>query len=352
MANRCAHHPLESAVTTCSSCRRGLCLACWRSNVEKQPWCELCVYQLTRSGSRSALAVVFFLFGVAAGAWLLRHDFQRIERPSGFFWLLYALCVCLISAYLATRDPPHQLTIERRAEADTPTVPSGARVGHPYGAALLRASRLVASPLSGLWTSVLLIGCMGTAALAVPWLLRLPRWIEAEAVIAIWWSLWCIILTLLLYRGWRLSDDHVLAKPRMPWGSSKPAREPSLPGEVANDGLGCLEVLDLELLVLALTLMVIFGAAWLVVELALPGLFFCAYLLVRSSLARVANDEHACEGQLGRALRWGALWSSVVALPLAACVLLAHQMWRQPAELQQPRAPVAPAQSTSRPTAP
>ena len=94
------------------------------------------------------------------------------------------------------------------------------------------------------------------------------------------------------------------------------------------EGLGCLDVLEVEAVVLVLVLSAVLGAAWLVVELAVPGLFFCAYLLVRSSLAHVANDRHACEGQLGRALLWGALWSSVVALPLAACVLVAHRLWR------------------------
>ncbi len=297
------------------------------------------MHQRTTSGSRSALAVVFVLLSVAAAAWVLHDNFRRVETPAWGFWIAYALGVCLVSAYLATREPPRELAIERRAEAETPAVPPGARVGHPYRAALRRASRLVASPLSGLWTSVLLMACMGAAALAVPWLLHLPRWIEAEAVIAIWWSMWCIILTLLLYRGWRLSDDHVLAKPRLPWGASRPIQ----PGDVTGDPIGCLEALDLEVLLLGLTLIVILGVAWLVVELAVPGLFFCAYLLVRSSLAHVANDRHACEGRWGRALRWGALWSSVVALPLAACVLLAHQLWRQPAELQEPGAATAPA---------
>lgn len=181
------------------------------------------------SGSRSALAVVFFLLSVAVATWLLRHDFQRVEPPSWGFWLVYALGVCVISAYLARREAPPDLAIERRPEAEPPAVPPGARVGRPYRAALRRASRLVASPVSGLWTSVLLLGCMGAAALAVPWLLHFPKWIEAEAVIAIWWTMWCIILTLLLYRGWRLSDDHVLAKRARPGGRPGPCATRAVP---------------------------------------------------------------------------------------------------------------------------
>jgi hypothetical protein len=240
--------------------------------------------------------------------------------------------------YLVARQPRSpDLVIEERAEREQPAVQPGARVGRPYRVALRRASRLVASPLSGLWTSVSLLGCMLTAAVAVPWLLRLPKWIEAEAVIAIWWGLWCCILTVLLYRGWRLSDDHVLASSRVR-GNRPPARAASEDG-----GPSWLDLGGGDELLIVLLLALVFGAAWLVVELAVPGLFFCAYLLVRTSLAHVANDRHGCEGQLGRALGWGVLWSTLVALPLAACVLLAHQWWRPPAGLYEPDRVTAPA---------
>jgi hypothetical protein len=338
MRNGCAFHPLESAITVCSSCRRGLCSACWRRNVEKQPWCEQCVQHLASSGSPTALALVFLLLSVGTGAWLWRKDFDPFLQPPWFFWLLYAVGVCVISVYLVARQPRSpDLVIEERAEREQPAVQPGARVGRPYRVALRRASRLVASPLSGLWTSVSLLGCMLTAAVAVPWLLRLPKWIEAEAVIAIWWGLWCCILTVLLYRGWRLSDDHVLASSRVR-GNRPPARAASEDG-----GPSWLDLGGGDELLIVLLLALVFGAAWLVVELAVPGLFFCAYLLVRTSLAHVANDRHGCEGQLGRALGWGVLWSTLVALPLAACVLLAHQWWRPPAGLYEPDRVTAPA---------
>jgi hypothetical protein len=59
------------------------------------------------------------------------------------------------------------------------------------------------------------------------------------------------------------------------------------------------------------------AASWLFVELIFPALFFVVYVLVRSALARVTNDEHACTGQLARAAGWALVWSSVYTAPLA-----------------------------------
>lgn len=96
----------------------------------------------------------------------------------------------------------------------------GRRVSKPLHTALARSLTLVASPLSGLWTSTLLIASMIVVALIVPHLLHLPRWIEAEWTVLVWWSIWATLLTLLLYRGWRISDDHVLALPRTIWNDN------------------------------------------------------------------------------------------------------------------------------------
>jgi hypothetical protein len=77
-------------------------------------------------------------------------------------------------------------------------------------------------------------------------------------------------------------------------------------------------------LVAALAAAVALGAAWLLVELVVPALFFLAYALVRGALARVANDEHGCEGSLVRAATWGALWATVYVAPLALVVWALH----------------------------
>ncbi|MEO8178806.1 MAG: hypothetical protein ABI895_08240 [Deltaproteobacteria bacterium] len=344
MSKACANHPLEPALTVCSSCRRGLCSACWRHNVEKRSWCELCVHHLTSTGNASALAVVFFLLSVAVATWLLRRGGDQFGWG---LWFCFGIAVCIITAVLARRGPnEHGLSVELRVE-DSPALQPATKGGVRYRAVVLHASRLVASPVSGVWTTVVLLSCMTTVAIAIPWLLRLPKWIEAEAVVALWWAVWGAVLTTLLYRGWRLADDHVLAPPRAPWARPRSATRGA---EKVVDGVDFVEALACgEGALLALLVAGLFVAAWLAVELVVPALFFFAYLLVRKSLARIANDHHGCERRWWRALAWGVLWSSAYALPLAASVFLAHRLWPPPTglllEMTAPTVSVAPGAS-------
>jgi hypothetical protein len=201
-------------------------------------------------------------------------------------------------------DAPHRVVTLR--PLDAPAAAAATRP-HPYRSRLRAASRLVASPVSGLWTASLLLACMTVVAVALPGLLNLPRWLETEAVVATWRTIWSAVLTTLLYRGWRLSDDHVLAPPRAPWRRSEENPWAGRSDGALNgcDLVGCFDVDGCGAVALALAAVAfgfILAAAWLVIELALPALFFVAYLLVRTSLARVANDHHGCEGRLGRAL--------------------------------------------------
>ena len=123
--------------------------------------------------------------------------------------------------------------------------------------------------------------------------LHLPHWVEAELVLSLWWAGWAAVLTTLLYRGFRLSDDHVLAAPRFDWPSRRKTSEAS-----GCDPVGCIDLGGWgEALLGALLLVVTFAASWLVVELVVPALFFLSYLLVRGALARVTNDDHACAGR-------------------------------------------------------
>jgi hypothetical protein len=64
------------------------------------------------------------------------------------------------------------------------------------------------------------------------------------------------------------------------------------------------------------------------VELVVPALFFSTYVLVRGALARVANDDHGCEGSLARAAGWGALWATVYIAPLGLLVFALHAFVR------------------------
>lgn len=182
---KCANHPVEQAVTVCSSCRRGLCSACWQRNLNGNPCCELCLHHLTSTGTNLAIAVAFLLV------------------------------------------------------------------------------------------------CSGVAA-RVPWD-RSRKGSKSEA----------------------LSDA-------LSWGC---------------DPLGCGDLTGCGETAFVLTLVAaILGAVWLMVELAVPALFFLAYFLVRTSLARVANDHHDCESHLGRALGWGLVWASLYAAPLALVIFVAHRL--------------------------
>jgi hypothetical protein len=173
---------------------------------------------------------------------------------------------------------------------------------------------------------------MIVVAIALPGLLSLPRWLETEAVVAAWWTSWTAVLTTLLYRGWRLSDDHVLAPARAPWRRSEKNQRTGGINDAALNGcdlVGCGDAGGCgEVVLAAVAFGLILAAVWLVIELALPALFFVAYVLVRSSLARVANDHHDCEGRLGRALLWAAIWASVYALPLALAIVAIHWFQR------------------------
>ncbi len=334
MAADCANHPTQAAVTRCASCRRALCADCWARNVDGTPWCEQCIHHLTSKGSSVAVAIVFFVLGVATAFGGAHWEYARAREVHHFVWGSIGIGAAVLAIILGLRDPAKRhAKIEPRPFDAVPSIGPDARPGHPYRAALHRTARMVASPVSGRWTATLLLGCMVIVATGLSGALRLPHWIEAELVLAGWWAIWVVALTTLLYRGWRISDDHVLAAPRLPWNTSKDASTPERSGRRGSmwdgcDPSGCAPDLDGcgEAALVAVVVVGLLVAAWLIVELVAPGLFFLAYLLVRGALARVANDEHDCGAHFGRALGWGLIWATIYALPLAIA-LLAVQSW-------------------------
>jgi hypothetical protein len=70
------------------------------------------------------------------------------------------------------------------------------------------------------------------------------------------------------------------------------------------------------------------AGVWFIVEIAVPGLAFLAYLLIRGSLAHVVNDRHHCRGRLGAAVSWGLLWATLYVLPLALFTWAVHLSWK------------------------
>ncbi len=226
--------------------------------------------------------------------------------------------------------PPLPSSAERPVEAPPPRVRFVRHLAH----------RARLPRLSGRAGAAWLIVCLLLPAFLIPAAVRLPIWIDFEIVLGIWWLVWLLVLARLLYTGQRVTDDHALQAPRSWFGArgdaaKKPPRQSASGGGwldglnwgggSAFDGeafaIGCLIVVGLILLV---------GAVWFLVEIAVPVIAFLLYGVVRGMLARVVNDRHHCHGRVGRSLAWGGLWATVYIAPLALAVWFIHYAHRTP----------------------
>ena len=179
--------------------------------------------------------------------------------------------------------------------------------------------------LSGKVSAAVLIGCFLMTAALIPIVLRKDPWIDGEIVVGLWWLVWIIALSICLYHGHKVSDDHELKSPRS-WGLKNllsgwgwdvgDAAWIDLGGSGSEAcAIGCLIIAALPLLILLI---------WVLVEVAIPGILFIAYILVRGQLAHVANDKHSCQGSVLRSILWGTLWATVFTAPLAGLVCFVH----------------------------
>lgn len=190
-----------------------------------------------------------------------------------------------------------------------------------------RLAKTVQLPmLSGKASALILVACFVLTAVLIPMALKLDRWIEYEIVLAVWWLLWAVMLTAILYKRKRVSHDYQWREPRK-WFNIKDLTNwygGMDPGPItlpADDVVGTACLVILVLLILAPALICL---AWVVIEVALPAVAFVMYLVVRGMLARVANDWHGCQGNLLKAAFWGTLWATVYTLPLALVVWAVH----------------------------
>jgi hypothetical protein len=196
----------------------------------------------------------------------------------------------------------------------------------PKRRAFLKRARL---PLvSGKTSVAVMLLCLGaTAVWIIPFARKLPPWIDVEIVLALWWCVWTVTLTRLLYTGRRLSDDHELGSPRSWFSSDKSSR---------NTAWGLLDIplegCAVEGCATVFAFLFIIGLAiaglWLMFEVIIPLFAFVMYSLVRGMLAKVANDEHSCEGQPLRSFGWASVWATVYVAPLALLVWLVHLIYR------------------------
>jgi hypothetical protein len=303
----------------------------------ERPACARCAYEAaTRPQRRVSLAVFFVSFAGGIGFWLTRkYDLWPDQAGSLYFGGGVAVLVAgLIGA--SARDASRPDVVRREPEeTDTPMEGAFAGTGNPYRAGARRVMLAVSPRVSGKVTALVVVASLVAAAVLVPASLRLPRWIEAEMVLGIWWLVLAVTLVVLLYRGFRLKDDLVYFVPwDRPAAPDKPGTEgPNRRGLGSGGcvGDGCSGV-DGEgaavIVVVVIALVVALGAAWLMVEIAMPLLFFLMYTVLMRAIRRAASDRRGCEGDLVKALGSGALWATIYVLPIAALTWAVHALHR------------------------
>lgn len=317
----CAVHFEEPSAASCLSCGRPMCLECYARDVDGAPWCEACIALLERPTPwilYVAGAVVGF-GGLVAGALTLGRRLELGEELVVSVLIVAALIVGVTAYKLHGRADRARAARVITARAKAP--PRQAPGQSPYRGRLRRLARAVAPPLSGQMTVLVTVMLMALIAGTVPTVLTLPRWIEWELVMGGWWLVWTGIFSVLLFRGWRVADD-------LP-DLSKGKNDSSGSGKGILEGLGSLGdpgCVDPEGCAVAILFLIALGVAlllsWLLVELVLPVVIAAAYWLMLRALSRVANDHHDCEGHLGRAVGWAALWALVYTAPLAVVIAI------------------------------
>jgi hypothetical protein len=173
----------------------------------------------------------------------------------------------------------------------------------------------------------LLVVGLAAVALLVPLQLHRPAWIEAEAVLGVWWTLWTVLLTWLLFVGVGLHDDLTVspgttADDGARWWHSIGWLDPGQLGEVewlGADALGCLMPL-----VVLLLLGVFILLAVMLTEVVFPLVVPLGYAVVLWMLTRVLHHHPACHRNLARSLGLGVWWASVYTAPLALAVVAMH----------------------------
>jgi len=314
----CSNHPEVSALARCHRCNDGLCNDCFRLLLDRSPICDRCAAELERGPpSRWPFGIAFASIGatlsLAAARW-------QGADPSWEIWGFAVVLSVVIGVIIGFTGPKRASAVapnlhEREVELE-PDPDLLARAAHPYRTRVARVVRRIV-PLSGRSTAALLTAAFVVSAIAVPSTLRWPHWVEAELVLAVWWTAIFGLLTTLLFKGLRLTHDHrfELGTPSLGKGSSSV----DLSGCSVGDGCG-------EALLIVLVLAVAAVLAWALVEIVLPLLFFGIYYFVVKAIGRVARDTHGCAGNLGRSALWGALWSTLYLVPIAGLVWGAHAL--------------------------
>jgi len=340
---RCAVHDEREAVARCARCATPMCSECFRYRADGGPCCARCAYAIDRSHSgRGALAVAFVGLSASVLAWAVPR-FELFTGARGYTLIAcIAIPVIAIAVWVSGRDARRRriaLTV-RDTEEEVEAAALDAAPAHPYRGRGRRALAAMTPRVSGKATALVVGGSLLVAAAAFPAAVRLPRWLEIEGVLGLWWLVFASVATALLYRGFRLRHDLVYFLPwEVPSGGGRPVPSEGRAGgrgcsgtgwgcsdASGLDAIGCGEVGEgaLVLAVVAVAALVFLGGAWLLAEFAFPTVMVFGYLATQRALGRIARDHHGCQGELARSICWGALWASLYVAPLALVTWLVH----------------------------
>lgn len=275
-----------------------------------------------RRSSAILLAVTFTLFGLAAIAGIARvaiaatHDTASI----GGIAVLGGIVTVMVGGWMACRPRPVPATIVR---APAPLVePRVAIEASPYRGALPPAMTETPVRASSRATAIVVVACLAFTAAIVPFALHRSRWVELEMVLAGWWLVWAVVLSWVARRGAVFADDHTFAITSPFTSVRRWAKKPADWTFSFGDLLAGLSDIDglVLLVVLPVLLPIVFFAAWFVVELVVPVLFFVAYIGVVRALRHAAAYRASPE----RAVLGGVAWATAYVAPLAVVVWICH----------------------------
>lgn len=274
--------------------------------------------------SPRASRVVFGLLVVIFGTAIVFALLWSPAPPITPRWI-GALCeigVLIAGAAIAFTAPPAAYRPSVAIAVSDPSAPAPASV---YRGAQAPPSRAPTIPrASARRLTIGILAALGFTAATVPFAFHLPRWVEAELVVAAWWTIWSIVLAVIAYRGAKVADDHRPGSGRVveltSKGTSKWSSKWSWIFEGASDPEGC----ALALLILAVVGVALLGA-WLVVELVAPAVFIVAYRGVVRALAKAhaANTR----GNVVRSTLSGMGWAALGTAPLAVLVAIVHTLF-------------------------
>jgi hypothetical protein len=316
----------------CGDCARALCDECYRFRVDGRPTCARCAYEWsTRASRRASLAVSFA--GICAGGLAFAERRYGLWASSPVEVVLGVLAAAVIVVVIVVSGRSARVSVENR-DPEEPVAEALPGAGASIYRVNARRLLLAAAPrVSGRTTALVLLACLAAAAVLLPASVHLPRWVEVELVLAVWWAIVAGALTALLYRGFRLRDDVVYFTP---WNRPLAVKGDAPVDPAAKTGCGSwADGLSgcngdgeglIAVVALAVILGVALGAAWVLVELALPLVFFLMYWLFMRAIGRVANDRHGCDGSLARALGWGLGWATVYVAPVALATWALHAL--------------------------